>query len=174
MSTSHALAAVLAAATLAAPTAATARPPDMHASTATAAATTPSPQPNQDLRSPDARDTAAHPRRLSHTTAVDSTIYAHGVGQRLGVQPPQLAPVDEPSAAGSGSPTHGPLPGPPTWPAHPQPISAAHAAKASDGDNAIDWTTIGLGTAASLLAVSGIAALANRRNRRQRALRATH
>jgi hypothetical protein len=164
MSISRALAAVLATVALAAPTAAIARPLDMHASTAMAAAAARPPQPKQDLRSPDARDAAAHPRRLSHKPPADATIY---------VVPRQLAPVSEQLAASSGSPARLPLPGPPTWPAHPQPISAAPAANAADRGNGIDWTTIALGIAGSLFAGSGIAALTNRRNRRRRALHAT-
>jgi hypothetical protein len=50
------------------------------------------------------------------------------------------------------------LPGPPT----PEPITTAPAVKASDRGNGIDGTTIALGIAGSLLAVSAIAALASR------------
>ena len=62
------------------------------------------------------------------------------------------------------------LPGPPTWPAHPQPIKAAPAADDSSG---VNWTTIGLGLAGSLLAVSGIVALTGRRSRRLHRLSVT-
>jgi hypothetical protein len=54
------------------------------------------------------------------------------------------------------------LPGPPTWPAHPQPIKAIPAVDDSSG---VNWTTIGLGLAGSLLAVSGIVALTGRHRR---------
>lgn len=54
------------------------------------------------------------------------------------------------------------LPGPPTWPAHPQPIKAVPAA---DDSSDVNWTTIGLGLAGSLLAVSGIVALTGRHGR---------
>ena len=54
------LAAVLAATAIAAPAAATAKPVDMHASTAQAAAQA---QHRQDLRSPDAIDASQHPRK---------------------------------------------------------------------------------------------------------------
>ncbi|MGH2969173.1 MAG: hypothetical protein ACRDK0_08925, partial [Solirubrobacteraceae bacterium] len=46
-----------------------------------------------------------------------------------------------------------------TRPGQPQPITQAPAAKVTDGGTGIDWTTIGLGVAGSLLAVSGLAAL---------------
>jgi hypothetical protein len=64
--------------------------------------------------------------------------------------------------------------GPPTWPAHPQPLTPAPAAEVTDGGtgNGINWTTIGLGIAGSLLAVSGLAALTTRRSRRLQRLRA--
>ena len=62
------------------------------------------------------------------------------------------------------------LPGPPTWPAHPQPINAVAAA---DGSSGVDWTTIGLGLVGSLLAVSGIVALTGRHSRRLRRLSVT-
>ena len=64
-------------------------------------------------------------------------------------------------------------PGPPTWPAHPQPLTPAPVAEVTDGGTGIDWTTIGLGIAGSLLAVSGLAALTSRRSRRLQRLRAT-
>lgn len=66
-----------------------------------------------------------------------------------------------------------PLPGPPTWPAHPQPIAAAAAASDPHDANGVNWATIGLGIACSLLAVGGIVALTRRRSRRLQRLRAT-
>ena len=148
MSTSRALAAVLATAALAAPTAAQARPAEL--GVPAAQAQTPQ-QPKQNLSSPDARDAANGYRpQLNHKPPANPTVY---------VQPNELAPVAEQSAATSGSTDQ-------------QPISPAPAANISDSGNGIDWTTIALGIAGSLLAVSGIAALTNRRNRR-RALRAT-
>lgn len=62
------------------------------------------------------------------------------------------------------------LPGPPTWPAHPQPIKAIPAVDDSSG---VNWTTIGLGLAGSLLAVSGIVALTGRSRRLRLRLRVT-
>jgi hypothetical protein len=156
--TSRTFSAALAALLIAAPAAAAStrdlRSPDARDASAA---------PTQDLRSPDARDAEAHPRSFSYKPPADPAI---------NVQPQELAPVEEQSAPSSGSATRPPLPGPPTWPAHPQPISAAPATNVTAGGNGIDWTTIMPGIAGSLLAVSGIAALANRR--RQRALRATH
>jgi hypothetical protein len=59
-----------------------------------------------------------------------------------------------------------PLPGPPTWPRHPKPITTPTTAS----DNGENTTTIGLGIAVSLLAAAGIAGIAHRsrRTRRQR------
>ena len=62
------------------------------------------------------------------------------------------------------------LAGPPTWPAQPQPIKAVPVA---DDSSAVNWTTIGLGLAGSLLAVSGFIALTGRRSRRLRRLSVT-
>jgi hypothetical protein len=106
----------------------------------------------QDLRSPDARDAATHPHRPGHAPPAEPSIY---------IQPRALAPVSEQSAARSTS-------------THFRPIAPAAAATIADHGNGIDWATIALGIAGSLLAVGGIAALANRRNRRHRAVRATH
>jgi hypothetical protein len=97
----------------------------MHASTAQAAARA---QQKQDLRSPDARDAARHPR-------------------------------DAVNAATR------PLPGPPTWPAHPQAIAPAPALETTGGSG-IDWAPIAIGVAASLLAMAGLLALNSRRTRR--------
>ncbi len=63
-------------------------------------------------------------------------------------------------------------PGPPTWPVHPQPLTPAPVAEVTDGGTGIQWTTIGLGIAGSLLAVGGLAALTTRRSRRLQRLRA--
>jgi hypothetical protein len=62
-------------------------------------------------------------------------------------------------------------PGPPTWPARPQPVIPAPVDEVTGGGHGIDWT-IGLGIAGSLLAVSGLAALTTRRSRRLQRLRA--
>jgi hypothetical protein len=67
-----------------------------------------------------------------------------------------------PATTYSSAATTGALPGPPTWPAHPQPIKAVPAA---DDSSDVNWTTIGLGLAGSLLAVSGIFALTGRHRR---------
>jgi hypothetical protein len=60
------------------------------------------------------------------------------------------------------------LPGPPTWPVNPQPITPAHAVN-NPASSAVNPTTIGLGIAGSLLAIAGVAALARRSRRVQRA-----
>jgi hypothetical protein len=78
------------------------------------------------------------------------------------------ARVTDPSGA-AATPTRV-LAGPPTWPAHPQPINAVPAA---DDSSSVNWATIGLGLAGSLLAVSGIVALTGRRSRRLRRLSVT-
>jgi hypothetical protein len=64
------------------------------------------------------------------------------------------------------SATRRPLPGPPTWPVNPQPIGAAPASEVTDRDSGPNWTAIALGIAGSLLAMSGLAALATHRTRR--------
>jgi hypothetical protein len=60
------------------------------------------------------------------------------------------------------------LPGPPTWPVNPQPITPSHTVN-NPASSAVHPTTIGLGIAASLLAIAGIAGIAQRSRRVQRA-----
>jgi hypothetical protein len=60
------------------------------------------------------------------------------------------------------------LPGPPTWPVNPQPITPAHAIN-NPASSDVNPTTIGLGIAASLLAIAGVAGLARRSRRVQHA-----
>ena len=96
----------------------------------------------QDLRSPDTRDAATRP--------------ANARAQDL-----------RHLRAGGDATTQAPLPGPPTWPAHPQPISAPITA-APQRDDGIDAATIALGIAGSLLAVAAIAGIVNRTRRTQR------
>jgi hypothetical protein len=61
--------------------------------------------------------------------------------------------------------------GQPTWPAYPSPIAQAPAqapaAQVADDGNGVDWTTIGLGLAGSLLVISGLAALTTSRRHRR-------
>jgi hypothetical protein len=59
------------------------------------------------------------------------------------------------------------LPGPPTWPVNPQPITPAHAVN-NPASSGVNPTTIGLGIAGSLLAIAGVAGLARRSRRVQR------
>jgi hypothetical protein len=145
----RALALALAAAAATAP-AAVARPADMHRSIAQAAADA---QPKQHLRSPDARDVGTAPRHPRSPGHPSQAVNAPG------------ATVD--------SATRPALPGPPTWPADPVPLNRASAPAVADNIDGADWTTIGLGITGSLLAVSGLALLSIRRNRRTQRLRGT-
>ena len=52
-------------------------------------------------------------------------------------------------------------------------LPAAPSAPVAPADDGIDWTTIALGIAGSLIAVGGIALLANRRTRQTHRVRAT-
>ena len=52
-----------------------------------------------------------------------------------------------------------------TWPAHPQAIAVKPVATDS-GSGGVDWASIGIGVATTLLAIGGIAALCTRRTRR--------
>jgi hypothetical protein len=137
------LAAVLAATAIAAPAGATAKPVDMHASTALAAAQA---QHRQDLRSPDAADAARHPRKSP--VAVD----ARGA-----------------TAVDSQSTTEPVAPGQPTWAVNPKPIAPAPAPAVAKSDDGVDWLTIGLGIAGTLLVLGGIVAVTNRSRRLPRA-----
>jgi hypothetical protein len=56
-------------------------------------------------------------------------------------------------------------PGQPTWPVDPQPIEAvAPTPAAVPSDDGIDWATIAIGIAGSLLAIGAIALVTYRRN----------
>ena len=98
--------------------------------------------PAQDLRSPDTRDAATRPANASQQDL-----------RHL--------------RAGAATTTRAPLPGPPSWPAHPQPISPPSTA-AQQPDDGIDTATIALGIAASLLTVGTLAGIASRTRRPQR------
>jgi hypothetical protein len=144
MKTTTPLTLALAIAALIVPAAAQAQPPDMHASTAIAAAQAhQQAQGKQDLRSADAADAALHPRAFGQTinalgaTAADS-------------QSIKPAPV---------------LQAAPQWPTNPKPITAAPASQPAAGtsNDGIDWTTVLIGIAGSLLAVGALALVANRR-----------
>ena len=52
-------------------------------------------------------------------------------------------------------------------------LPATHSAPVAPADDGVDWTTIALGIAGSLIAVGGIALLANRRTRQTHRVRAT-
>ena len=104
------LLATLAAAALIAP-AAQARPADMHASTAEAAAAKAQAQahPVQDLRSPDARDAGQHLRRSGNA-------------------------VNAPGATAVGSVSQLPPAGQPTWPVNPTTLAPPAQEPATDDD----------------------------------------
>ena len=52
------------------------------------------------------------------------------------------------------------LPGPPTWPVNPQVLERpVVAAAATDGDDGIDWGTIGIGVGLTFIALGAIAAV---------------
>ncbi len=139
------LAAALAAAAIAAPAAAAkpAAEKDMHASTAQAAKAQQKLDQRQDLRSADTIDAAMHPRKSPVV-------------------------VDAPGATVVDSQSKSPLPGPPTWPTNPKPITPAPAAKPVD-DGGIDWKSVGIGLAGTVLAIGGIVAVTSRTRRNPRA-----
>ena len=140
MPTRRTLAAALAAVALAVPaTTAAAQPADMHASTAIAAAKAQQ-QPRQDLRSPDAIDAAARPRK--------APVIVNAPGATVVDSQAKSTPV---------------APGQPTWALNPQPLTPpSQTATATKGDDGVDWTTIGIGVGITLLLVGGIAALTAR------------
>jgi len=111
------LAAALAATAILAPAAA-ADPPDMHASTAIAAAEA---QQRQDLRGEHAKDAAQHPRKTQASLVIASP--------------------GHPSESGNTAPL---------------PPVTAQATKSGGG---VDWTTIALGVAGTLLVFGGIVAV---------------
>ena len=141
MSIARTFVAALAVTALAVP-AAQARPADMHASVAQAAAKA----QHQDLRSPDTID------------AADAIKAAQLRGHAA-------AAVNAPGATAVDSATR-PAPrtvaGAPTWPVNPQPITPVHAAKVVDGGG-VDWTPIVLGIVGGLLAVCAVVVLTTRR-----------
>ena len=142
MSIARTFAAALAVTALAVP-AAQARPADMHASVAQAAAKA----QQQDLRSPDTIDAAdaikaAQLRRHAAAAAVNA---------------PGATAVDS-----ATRPAPRTVAGPPTWPVNPQPITPVHAAKVVDGGG-VDGTPIVLGIVGGLLAVCAVVVLTTRR-----------
>jgi len=71
--------------------------------------------------------------------------------------------------SGTNSESAPPQPGPPTWPTDPEPITTATAGNASHGESGVDWTTIGLGIAGSMLVLGAIAGITSRTRRSGRA-----
>src|SRR4051812_34739143 len=74
------------------------------------------------------------------------------------------------NAAAVDSATQGPLPGPPTWPKNPQPITASPANVAAARDTGANWTAIALAIVGSLIAIGGLTAAAVHRSRRTQRL----
>ena len=132
---------VLAIGALAAPASAVARPadtgqpPDMRASTASALAE------KQDLRSPDARDAGAV-RPVPVQAAPTQDLRSPDV-RDAALRP---APAGEPTSGAA--------------PQNAQPVVSTQPAPVDGG---VDWTTIALGIAGSLVAVAGFGAVTNRR-----------
>jgi hypothetical protein len=140
MSIARTLVAALAVTALAVP-AAQARPADMHASFAQAAAKSQQ-QQRQDLRSPDGIDAA---RLRGHAAAA-----VNAPGATAADSATRPAPRSQPAS--------------PTWPVNPPPIAPAHTVNAVD-DGGIDWMPIALGLVGGLLAVGAVALLTIRRRR---------
>jgi hypothetical protein len=98
---------------------------------------------------------------------------AIAAGNTSAQTPPPNFPTAVPTRPGAltqhaerhASATRPPLSGPPTWPTNPQPIAPARAANAPTSTGGVNWTAVALGSAGSLLAIAGLAAIA-RRNRR--------
>ena len=164
MSTRRTLIAALTAAAIAVPaaTASAAQPPDMHASTAIAAAK--AQQHGQDLRSADARHAALLAKQHDSTKAelVQDlrSPDAYDAAQHTR-KSPVVVNTPGASAVDSQAKTAPVAPGQPTWAVDPQPIPAPAPAAAKAGDG-VDWTTIGLGIAGTLLVLGGLAALTAR------------
>jgi hypothetical protein len=142
MKTTTPLTIALAVAALIIPAAAQAQPADMHASTAIAA-TKAQAQPQRDLRSPDARDAALHPRSVGEA-------------------------VNAPGATAADSASVKPAPAlqqAPAWPTDAKPVTSAPASQPAAGtsNDGVDWTTVLIGIAGSLIALGGVALVANRR-----------
>jgi hypothetical protein len=135
MTITRTLAAALAASAIAASAAsAMPAPPDMHASTAQAAA-----QKRQDLRGEAAQDAALHPRKARAVDAPGATV------------------------ADSQSKSTPVAPGQPTWAVNPKPLPPpTQAASTTSSDDGVDWATIGIGVGITLLVLGGIVALTNR------------
>src|SRR5215213_9167540 len=59
----------------------------------------------------------------------------------------------------AGSPAARALPGPPTWPSHPQVIAPAVVAAPANTDSGLDWVPIAIGAGVSLLAMAALLGL---------------
>jgi hypothetical protein len=180
MRTTRTLAATLAIAALTVP-AAQAQPTDSAPAAPTAANAQNTQDPVPDIHAPLARVAAAKARAqdLRHLRAGDANV-DQAANANFGPYTPRdfsgLNYTSGATAGGQYTPgatavqraTRRRLPGPPTWPANPQPITPAHAVD-NPASSAVNPTTIGLGIAGSLLAIAGGAGLARRSRRLQRA-----
>ena len=134
----RALIGALAVAAIAAPSA-QAYPADTYAPVAQGAAAK-----TQDLRSADARDAAVQSLRGSvATTLAEKQDLRSADAQDAAVRPRLAFKADAPPAS--------------------QPLVSQPVASDNNGGSDIDWATIGIGVVLSVVAVGGIAALAERR-----------
>ena len=85
--------------------------------------------------------------------------------ENVGAYTPGAIPAVSSGATEDNSATRPSVPGPPTWPVNPQPINPVPAVHAPDTGGGLDWTTIGLGIAGSLLAIGAIAGMTRRTRR---------
>ncbi len=94
--------------------------------------------------------------------APDVGVVAHAVGHQQDLRSPDTrdaAVVNAPGGPAVDPAARPSVPGPPTWPVDPQPISPAPVVHATDSGSGLDWTTIALGIAGGLLAVGGVVAV---------------
>ena len=93
-----------------------------------------------DLRSPDTKDAALHPRKLVVVNAPGAT------------------------ATDSQAKSTPVAPGQPTWAVNPKPLTPpAQPATATASDDGTDWVAIGAGVGLTLLVFGGVAAFARNR-----------
>jgi hypothetical protein len=153
------LAAMLATLALLAPTAMarpTDGPVDMHQSTAEAAARERAAQQKQDLRMPDTRDAAKQHNRTEPTWKSWAE-----------ANKPKLAAPTWPAYPSPSAPALPKLAAP-TWPANPAPLTPTRTTVVETGDDGVDWGTIGIGVALSVLAVGAITGVSRRGGPRRR------
>jgi hypothetical protein len=128
------------------------------AALATAALVAPTAQAQPaDIHAPLAMAHAATQKKqdLRSADARDAAVHPHGPGHAI------VTPADVVNAPGATAADSQSRPGP------------APVANVPDAGNGVDWTTIGLGIAGSLLAVCLLGAYTSRRSRRLQRLRVT-